>query len=172
MNLQKNASLIVGLAIPVLLAIAVVASIYIPRLTVTPPQHNFLYTSSDYYNSKYRYTVSQGKFVREEIVIDTSYREVPEKQSISEPTFFVYDVATKNSQELSFEEAEKLHLDANRESPDGYRFEQSYGNGLSDIFGGSNGTNWFLIGHNTSYKVELKQIGQYPSVQFFGWVIK
>ena len=169
MNLHKNASLIIGLTIPVLLCIAIIASIYIPRLSAPQPEYSFLYSSNDHFYSTYRYTVNQGKFVREKIQQDAEFIK---NNNPIEPTFFVYNPVNDESTELSFEEAEKLNLNSNRESPDGYTLEQGGGEAFPFYFGNSNSNTWFLTGHNTSYKVELRQLGQYPTIQFYGWIVK
>jgi len=173
MNFRKNASLLVGLAIPLVLIIAVIVSIYIPRLTNKPPHYNFLYTSNNYYPSNVRFKVQQGKLIREELPLDPSYPQpIKDSLAITEPTFFLHDVTRNESREISFAEAQQLKLDPNRESPDGYSLQQGSNNGVFPFFyNGPYGVSWFLTGHTTSHKMNVKQTTDYGGVELLGWVI-
>ena len=94
-----------------------------------------------------------------------------------DPRLFIHDVSTNKDREVSFEEAQKLNLDASLISPDGYqviRAEREDGF-FSLFFGGYRDYNrMYLEGHNTSKKLELQSsdIGRYgyASRRFIGWI--
>lgn len=99
------------------------------------------------------------------------------EKPIYQPQFpvslYIYD-ATKNlSQEISFEEAQKLNLDANIKSPDG--FEVVHGNQNNGFLFFSSDNNYntvYLTGHNVSKKLNLQLNGSsyYDNFRFLGWI--
>jgi hypothetical protein len=94
-----------------------------------------------------------------------------------EARLFLYDVLKNTDREISFEEAQKIKLDANAKSPDGY--EVVYGSSEYGFFpfffsGGYDYNSMYLKGHNTSKKLELQSSSDtryyYRSRRFLGWM--
>ena len=172
MKPQKNISLIVGLAIPFLMIVLVAASIYLPGLFAPQPKFNFLYVTDDDYYQGHAYVIENGKLTKREV-------KYPEHYIPGVIRLFVHDVSANESKEVSFEEAQQLHLDPNVKSPDGY--EVVYGSaeyGFFPLFfsGGRDYNSMYLKGHSTSKKLKLQtpSDGRYyysrDRARFLGWI--
>ena len=102
--MKKNKILILGLSIPVLMIILVVASIYIPTFFVKP-KYNFIYAfSNSYFGPEYK--VKNSKLTK----VDNSnsgYEISDSRQTPDYPTLCYYDVKKDENTEISFEEAAK-----------------------------------------------------------------
>ncbi len=165
---KKNVPLIVGIAIPILMVIFIAASIYLPGLFAPPPKYNFLYITGGDYRSRDLYSVQNSKLIKNEI-------KYPDKDiSRGNPKLFAYDVTKNESKEIFFEDAQKLTLNSNIISPDG--FEVVKGNYHYDFtsffFGGDRDyRTWYIKGHNTSKKLSIQIDGYYYNSYFIGWVI-
>jgi len=172
MKLQKNISLIIGLAIPLLMIVLVAASIYLPGLFAPQPKVNFLYVTDDDYYQGHAYVVEHGKLTKREV-------KYPEHYTPGVTRFYVHDVSSNVSKEVSFEEAQQLRLDANVKSSDGY--EVVYGSadyGLFPLFfaGGRDDNSMYLKGHGASKKLELQRSTDdryyysHGRARFLGWI--
>src|SRR3989338_8431803 len=106
---KKRLPLIIALAIPALMIIAVALSIYIPALT-SEPQYDFIYSTGDYYYGNY--FVKDGKVLKQ----DLPKTQEPYHRS-SETKLFYHDTSENRSHELSFEETQGYSLDSNQISP-------------------------------------------------------
>jgi len=175
MEIKKNLSLILGISIPILMVLFVIGSIYLPSFFIKP-NYNFLYTLEisymDYPLSEgaYRYSVKNNELIRE--YIDASDKE---KLYISGQELFFYDVAQNVSREISFEEAQKLSLNTNLESPDG--FEIVYGSRGEGIFpflfwSGYDYNSRYIKGHYLSKKLNIQSYtDRYYFFDFLGWIM-
>ncbi len=172
MKSKKNISLIIGLAIPVLMIVLVAASIYLPGLFAPQPRVNFLDVTGDNEYQGPAYVVERGTLVKRDVTY--SAHNTPEV-----PRFFVYDVLINESAEVSFEDAQKLRLDPNLESPDGYAV--AYGGMTHGVFPfyfseDRDYDSLYLQGHNASKKLKLQRPmdGRYSHyrnrARFLGWV--
>lgn len=170
MNSKKNISLIIGMAIPIFMIFLIAGSIYIPSLFAPAPRFNFLYVTEDSYGQNRQYVVENGTLVKYEV-------KYPEHYVPRTPRLFMHDVSANADKEISFEEAQKLKLDANVKSPDGY--EVVYGSseyGFFPLFfsGGQDYNAMYLKGHNTSKKLELQSSSEgryyYRDRRFLGWI--
>ena len=170
MSSKKNVSLIIGIAIPIFMIFLIAVSIYLPSLFAPAPQYNFLYVTEDSYGRGRQYGVENGVLVKYEV-------KYPEHYTPRAARLFIHDVSSNTDQEVSFEEAQKLKLDANVKSPDGY--EVVYGSGEHGFFpfffsGGYDYNTMYLKGHNTSKKLELQSANDeryyYRNRRFLGWV--
>lgn len=171
MQPKRNISLIIGIAIPLIMIALVAASIYLPQLFAPPPKFNFLYVTDDDYYQGRQYAVENGRLTRREI-------KYPEHYTPGVSRLFVHDVSANQSKEVSFEEAQKLQLDAAIKAPDGY--EVAYGNrdyGVFPLFfsGGGDYDAMYLKGHNASRKLNLQlpSDGRYyyrDRARFLGWL--
>src|SRR3990167_2616746 len=98
--MQKNISLWIGLAIPVLMIVFVAAAIYLPRYFVEPPQYDFVYLVGNNYIGDY-YEVRNGVLTKISQPLPAGV--VPAPRPEPSPRFFVYHVGDDSSQELTFE---------------------------------------------------------------------
>ena len=176
--MKKNLPLIAGIAIPIALILFVTGSIYIPGIFIHP-RYNFLYASGGFYGRPYQ--VIDGHLA---IATDTATQAagtpaapMPGYPPGGQQTFFVYDVATNQSHEISPADAVQLTLDANEQSPDGFTVVSgNSGSGFFPFFSGSTGdyNARYLEGHNMSRKLNLSATtGNYPypySFRFIGWI--
>lgn len=170
MSSKKNISLIIGIAIPIFMIFLITVSIYLPSLFAPTPRFNFLYVTEDDYGQYLQYVVENGTLVKREV-------KYPEHYTPSVARLFVHDVSANEDKEVSFEEAQKLKLDANAKSPDGY--EVVYGSteyGVFPLFfsGGQDYNAMYLKGHNTSKKLDLQSLAggryYYRNRRFLGWI--
>jgi hypothetical protein len=179
-NLRKNASLILGISIPILMIILIIASIYIPGYFIKP-KFNFLYVSGEsgmYYHGQPLYIVENGKLLQNEITpperkdyyYENNYYDPPKYSG----KFYIYNVTKNEAKEISFEMAQSLKIDSNKQSPDG--FEVVYGNRsdgfLPFLYGsGSDYKTRYLKGHGVSNKLNLQLNSKYTSYyDFIGWI--
>ncbi len=172
MKAKQNISLIIGIAIPVLMIVLVAASIYLPGLFSPAPKVNFLYVIGDDYYQGQQYTVENGKLTKREV-------KYPEHYTPGVVRLFIHDVATNQSREVSFAEAQQLPLDANAKSPDGFEVVYgSRGDGIFPLFffHSEDYNTVYLKGHNTSKKLDLQAptTGGYyyynNRFRFLGWI--
>lgn len=170
MNPKKNVSLIFGIAIPIFMILLIAVSIYLPALFAPDPQFDFIYVVGDYSYPDPLYTVDNGKLIKLENKEPKQYRPRIAK-------LFIYDVSERKNREISFEEAQQLNIDAQKESPDGY--QAVYGNEnygfFPFFFGGSSDYNsMYLKGHGASKKLNLQSLDYgryyYHKWSFIGWI--
>ena len=170
MNPKKNVSLIVGIAIPILMIVLVAISIYVPALFAPAPRADFLYITGDSYYQGQEYVLDNGKLVKREV-------KYPENYTPEVARFFLHNTSANEDKELSFEEAQKLKLNTNVKSLDGY--EVVYGNTDGGVFpfffsGGTDYNAMYLKGHNTSKKLNLQSPSDeryyYRGRRFLGWI--
>jgi hypothetical protein len=167
--LKKNATLIIGISIPILMIIFVAVSIYLPGLFVKP-KFNFVYVTGNdyYYYSQYQYAVQNGKIVENEI-------KKPENRSYEparEVRLYMHDVAANTNREITFEEARNMNLDSNIKSPDGFEIITGSHSGGFLFSGGSDYDTRYLTGNNISKKLDLRLVGSsyYNNFRFIGWI--
>jgi len=174
--IKKNITLIIGVAIPILMILFVAGSIYLPALFIKP-QVNFLYSiggySSYYYETGHQYSVRGSKLTESQPRPVQSQYQPPQKPE--DATLYIYDVVKKESREISFQEAQKLNLDGNLISSDGFEIVYgSRGESFFPFFFGT-GTDYnvrYLRGHNVSQKLnlQLNESSYYNQFDFLGWV--
>lgn len=155
MKSHEKISLAVGLAIPVLMILFVAGSIYLPKMFITPPQYDFVYT----FGSAFK----ENAIVAEpnDYMDFSNYKE-----------YFVYDVEEETSTKISPKEFFKLELASGFESPDGFEVMRG---GDGGMFGGGNYDKWFIKGHGVSYKLNINfdyGYSYYYDFRFIGWIIK
>lgn len=172
---KSSISLVIALILPLIMIVAVVVAIYVPKLFVEPAQYDFLYSTGEPKPfGLVEYVVRDGRLVKEEIPRELFDELGPTRPLIpyaGDLRFFRHDVKTNTSQELSFEEAQKLRLNPYNKSPDGYSLVQGNRlNGFFPFFSETDYNSWYLKGHNVSYPMYLQQIGQYGSMTFLGWI--
>lgn len=175
MQVKKDWSLWLAIALPFAMILFVAASIYLPRLWAPKPIFDFVYavndTSKGYVVPTYGVRVVDGKITKEETFIPQDEALPANKQQrYTEPHLYRYDIATGESRSLTFEEAENLKLDDGKKSPDG--FEVSQGGGYDGPFGGGSGPAIYLVGHSVSRKLDLRGVDSVYDFEFVGWVVR
>jgi hypothetical protein len=184
--MKKHLPLIIGLAVPFLMILFVAVSIYVPSWFANP-QYSFIYSVKDNYDGYGdTYSVKNGVVVKETVPYPTSttpyYGYPNNKYPETKVYLYKYDRETNTTKEISYEDAQKLKLITNRESPDGYVLEQGTSDsGIFEIFGGYDANNppdWFLRKGAMNKRVTL----QFPTAidtryyyynnnfKFLGWI--
>ena len=172
MKPQKNISLIIGLSIPILMVVLVAASIYLPGMFAPAPKVNFLYVSGDDYWQGRAYGVENNQLIIKEVKHPDNY--VPKTVHL-----YIHDVSANVSKEITFESAQKLNLNSNTQSPDGYKMV--YGSREDGFFpffysSGRDYNAMYLQGHSANRKLALETNADgrnyYYSdrVRFLGWI--
>ena len=181
--MKKNLSFWIALALPVIMILFVAGSVYLPRLWAPIPQYGFLYTGGegiDVSSAGYRYLpqVIDGRLVRQDTGCEKQLENQPRTAMGSElscidPILYHYDPVTRESRNITFEEAQGLRLDDRQQSADGFSVKQG-GSGGGSLFGiGSySGANLYLTGHATSIRLELHGVQNAYEFRFIGWVEK
>lgn len=149
--MNSKTSLIIGISLPIVMLVIIIASLYLPRMLVHP-KYNFLYKT----DGDYDYSVENNALVKKE-------RGYKYDRPLEEANFFIYNVATDESKKISLEEAQQLKLDSKETSPDGMKVASRSSCG---VFGGCS-SGYYLVGHFYSKKLELKEY----SSQLLGWII-
>ena len=177
MNTRHDPVLWLALGIPVLMIVLVAAGVILPRYFVKPPQYNFVYSVMANSNAPvaaggfYAYQVNDKGIVERYVTAGG-----PEKTTaapVDTRTLYMYDVASHTSKQLSFDNAQKLQLNSNHVSPDGYDVET----GNSDAgfpFGGGEGPDQYMAKGSYSQRLNIAAMfgNTYYDFQFLGWVIK
>lgn len=168
----RNYSLIIGLSIPILMILFVAGAIYLPRwfITVEPAEFDFLYTTGQR-GAYTNYLVREERLVRED-------RAIPENvsQPQPEPQFFIHEVASNTSREITFSEAQVLYLDASAIAQDGYRIERGRRGGWFPFDYSYNYRKRYLVKGHFSEELNLaldnSSTYNYANFRFLGWVTK
>lgn len=188
--IKENATLTLGLALPLLLVFLLWgASVWVERNT-PPPQYDFIFANNYYeYSTGMRFTVEGGKLKASYVGKGSStkpelYRYYAKEDVIREipysipPELTAYDSSAdgKNSgavTPIAIPEMESLTLDTQGESRDGYRFESTYRGRplMSEIFSYSN-SGYALTLAKGGYRKFISVKNSYSySHKFIGWVI-
>lgn len=166
---KKNIPLILGFSIPVLMILFVAVSIYVPGLFLHP-KYNFLYsTGGDYYGREV-YSV-----VNDRLIQNPQSTTYPYEKPYPIPQLYIYNVTTNENTQVSFQDAKNFNLDSSDESQDGYKLEEgNSSDGFFPFFFYRRNNDEYLVGHNTSKKLNIKNAGTsyYNTIHFLGWVIQ
>lgn len=174
MNFRRNASLIAGILIPVVMLLFVAGTAVLPGLLMHP-EYDFLYvTGNDHYRAKQgrlqpiqRYRVEKDKLIVSEPAADAAQDYNP----LRDVKLYLHDVAKNRSREISEADAQRLELDTARVSPDGYSVVQNYQAGLMMLFAPSSNRNArYLVGKWLSRQLELETPNTYTQVRVLGWI--
>lgn len=180
--MRKNITLIIAIALPLLMVLFIIGSVYIPRMFVNP-QYSFVYSTDGYYYNSYeirvQYSVTDGKLTEKALPSRLDYNGKPILENRPEVKFFFYDIVKDSAREISFEEAQKFTLNPESRSPDGYILDTSYGNdGIFELFGSRSSNNgWYISKGMGSKKLTMmtsygNNYYSYDQFRFLGWVIK
>ena len=186
--LRENATLAVGIVLPILVVVFFLLATYIPRLLVDPPQYDFLFVQANDYRdqpSRWRYEIdidSQRKLrVRAFLTkAGTYYR----------PRLFLFEHLSANVQEIGLPIPEATEnaedgvvlevpqfanqvIDPHQIAPDGYELiePRSRGGGFSSLFY-RGGRSSMAIGKSGA--VVAVPVGTdigYQAYRFLGWIV-
>lgn len=168
---KNNISLIVGLTIPVVMIVAMLLLIYVPKFLHRPTQ-NFLYADMGTYYSYGSpvFTVTGNRLEQ----LPKPYAEsgssiIPERA----PVLYVYDVQKNTSTVIFLDDAKKLRLDSTPQSADGFAVTQGNNNsGIFSLFGGGYDYNaWYIVGNGVSQKLNLSVPRYGYGFTFLGWIL-
>lgn len=182
---SSNVSLIVGLAIPVVMVLAIAAAVLLPGRNLHP-ETDFVYAVGQYptYTIREGDTITQHDLsVKDGVLTDTlqtykatiSYPPYPGEKE-SSPRLFLHNTKENTNKEVTLEQAKLLRLSADTKSPDGFKVSfgsRSYGvfpffiNDSSDI------EHAYLSNDTASKKIDLTtgSARDIYSFQLVGWVI-
>ncbi|MFA5080685.1 MAG: hypothetical protein WC472_03650 [Candidatus Paceibacterota bacterium] len=166
--IKKNLTLILAISIPIAMILLIAISIYLPSLFMNP-QYEFLYSMSRHFiYSNDNYVIENEKLLLNiESSKDGTY-------GIPDMKFYIYNTINNTSKEISYEEAQKLRLDPNIKSIDG--FEIVDGNHESGFFpfyySSRDYDSHYLKNSITSKKLNLKVTSNYDNFNFIGWIKK
>jgi hypothetical protein len=171
MDIKKNWSVWLAVALPVAMIVFVAGSIYLPRLWAPKPAYSFVYTANDmtkgYVIPSYAVRVVNGQLVKEETQKDMLVTDAMKPQYV-EPHLYRYDVITGESKSITFDEVAQLKLDDSKQSPDG--FKVALGGGYGGPFGGGSEPAVYMTGHSVSQKLDLRGVTNAYDFSFVGWV--
>lgn len=166
--MTKNQPLLVALSLPIILVLVVLASIYVPRGSVSPGLDFIYQVGIDYY-SPVTFKVINGKLTRivdENVHISNAMQEV-------KPKLYLHDVKSDVCREVSFLEAENFTYDSNPISADGYSVVEGSSGGGFLLFSSPGNYGKFFIKKNSGGSKPLNlQVTKENSYyyDFLGWV--
>lgn len=176
--MNKNLSLYIGIAIPILMIIGVAASIYAPRWFSESPRYGFLYLESEEfapYDGKLFYSVRDGHLIEEKgEVVKIPGDPYPVRYRAGK--LFRYDIRTQKSTEISLEEAKNLSLIQGQRSPDGFEVICSHnnrGNFFPFFDGGYSDCSRRYLVNDIGYSEEVyisASARNYYNFELIGWI--
>jgi hypothetical protein len=126
--------------------------------------------------SSRQYEVQNNKLIKNEVKYPERFYD-PQRKAV----LFIYDVKTNKTREISFEEAQKLTIDKNAKSNDGFEVAHSYGGGYSVfpfIYSSGGDYGFYLKKDNYSKKIDLsctegiRSYYYHQGFNFMGWINK
>ena len=191
-TLQRNLPVILAISLPIALVLFVALLAFIPNLG-PKPQYDFLFTQNQT-RSRYLpngscevyknyYTIEQ-----QQLIIKPFEVSVFDSKNVSEPCagfssiikkdspeLYIYRMNEEKSEEISFENAQKLVLKGTLTSPDGFSVQKRMINngGILDIFGGQSEGGVFASKKNSYIKLNFpEQENSYydRDFNFVSWV--
>lgn len=152
-------------AIPFLLIALSLGLIYLPYLYTPKPQVDFIYLDEDILGCQaYFVYVENGKLMKK---ANRNTQYCPDKD---QSNIYYHNVVENRSRKISFEEAQKLSLEKNSKSPDGFTLDDQYSSSGGFLFPYSSSSAMFLIKDSISFKQDLDT--DTYNTQFLGWVLK
>lgn len=147
-----------GVVAPVFAVIATVVSIYLPGFLVNP-RYDFVYFKPGVMNSVYHVEKDRnGK--------GTIKKRSSSSNKNADTTLYVYDVSSRSSRVITFEEAETLNIDSSSTSPDGFTVIGA-GKDRKDY------RSRYLQKGAVRKKINIDLVGpSYFNFQIVGWIVK
>lgn len=187
--LKENSILIIGISLPLLIAILFYASIQISTMSTDSPAHSIIFTSGSYSYSPYKIIVENRqvkmKFTPPEGDKYKNRRILPKP-----PELYVFDPKTGKSRRvnipeieennwskeiiLPIEELQNFKISPEHESPDGYNFKRADRgdfNLMTEMFGGGYRSRQSYYLEKNSRKIFVPEANRYHT-EFVGWIIE
>ena len=197
--LKENSVLIIGLSLPLILALLFLVVQFLGNINIAAPQHAVLFTTgNNYSNHGHRIYVKDNQ-VHYAFNTNSNIRNTNNNNAYyerSKPRLFIYNPTNNTSKELSVPVVEKYkqntdivisginakNIVTTLSSPDGYALETNHrrnGNLFTEILGGRR-----YSGHSMNLKKGTKRVpieipvSQNPynhysqNSRFLGWVIE
>ena len=196
---KQNIPLVIGLLIPVAMVVFVACAIYIPKFFIKP-HYSFAYAVGSYpeYDEGETVeatpvpTIKNGatapianvdstkkcirhsyKVVRGKITDTVSSSECYSyRYNTTPPQFFVYDVKTNTTKEVTFAELQKITLNDSAKSPDDFIVSNGYGGEDFSMFmfGGNRGEySVYMKGKIVNKELNISLKDRY-NFDFVGWL--
>ena len=171
---KENTLLFIGILIPILMIVFIALSIYLPQFFLNP-QYDFLYVSGENYSYSFpKYIVEGNTVVKRE---PTEAEKEQWGYRYDESILRVYSAEKDVSTVISFADAQKLKLNPNSVSPDGFEVTHSRRNYslFSEVFGGGYRGSGYVIrkknGSGDGKKIDIDTSGSYYyGFKFLGWI--
>ncbi len=167
--IKKNRIFILGISIPILMILFVVASIYVPGIFIKP-KCNFVYTSGAYYGNEY--SVVNNRITKVSIDQNGSSGTY-ESQGYQYPNIYLYDVINNTSSEISYQEARNISIDSSTKSQDGFEIDHGSSGGgfLPFTYNQDDYSSIYIKGNGVSKKLNLTlSDNDYYDFHLIGWV--
>ena len=160
--IKENLTLILGVAIPIIMIVLVVLSIFLPTV-FTKPKYDFIYATGgdSRYSCKEKYLVSNGTLIKKEGEEDKKLK------------LYLFYTKKNKSSEIYFQETRMLNIDPNIKSADGFEVVQgSQGNGVFlFFFSTTDQKTYYIKGNHLSKKLNLELNGSSSkNFCFLGWI--
>jgi len=180
-------SLLVGLAIPVVMVLAIAGAVLIPGRNINPTT-DFIYALGAYpsYTTRNQDTVTEHYLtVKNGVLTDDTQSYTADKnyppypyEKVSIPRLFLHTTTENTNKEISLEEAKTLRLSDETKSPDG--FSVSFGSRSYGVFpfffdsGSQNSERAYLSNRTASKEINLTSgaSNNIYSFQLVGWVVE
>ena len=113
----QRITLYIGLSIPFCMMLLVAGAIYLPRwlVAVEPATVDFVYLIGQR-DPYFQYRIKNHRLVRKQLPLPDQHTH-----TLGDLQFFVHEVSSNSSREISFEQASQFALDPTDIAPDGYR---------------------------------------------------
>lgn len=188
--LKRNAVLVMGISLPLILILLVLLTQALTRLGHTPPAHPVVYATFDHYSPQLYFDFRVDAQGRLEATAKRPETQPYGRATLGNASIAVFDAASDTHESYTLRwpddlgEGEEADLELPAEltsmrisgaavSPDGYRFESGYrgSNGLfPSLFGGGSRRRTRLVNDGAIYEVP-EIAGHLGSEQLIGWVI-
>jgi hypothetical protein len=166
----QRTTLFIGLSIPLCMMLFVAGAIYLPRwfINIEPATIDFIYSMGEH-DADTLYRLNDHHLVREQHSVPDHY-----DAKAADRQFFIHEVSSNNSREITFEQAAKFYLDPSNLAPDGYRIEYGRRAGWFPFDNHRDFGRQFLIKQHFSQELNLQHQDSthyYNSYRFHGWVV-
>ena len=183
--LKENLVLVVGISLPVLLALVFLAATHIQQVGTEPPQHKVVFATNYFKQTSYNHYPYRFIVEDDAVVLQYTPQEKNHWQN-REPQLFVFDPVTQTSTEIEVPKIKDRENKADitisntpkgeyvttEQSPDGFLFEHDYrggGNLMTEMFGGGYRSRSQRVLRKNGYRMKVPQAERY-NTEFIAWV--
>lgn len=185
---KKNAILLTGVLLPILLVFYFIVSSKIPKLLANPPTYDLLYMTNQYPHEGVKFELTNGKL---QIFVTPAVKQY----QLPAPRIFRFNAKTLTSTEIPFSlpkilpkgkndnikvavlvpDIQDLNLDPKETAPDGYTIEfqkPPRGTMVSYLFAGTQNNFIMTKNHNSVNIIDAENRPQgNNTIKFLGWII-